>query len=106
MMSGYGVAFESFRQMVGDLLGETASVHKDERSVVLADQVGESVIDFFPHFVACHSPQLVTGNLHSQFHMTLVSHVEDHRRAINPGQEPGNGFNRFLGCRKSNSLEG
>ena len=49
-MRGDGVLAQPFGQMSRGALGQPAGVHEHQRGLVLADQLGQPLVDLFPHF--------------------------------------------------------
>ncbi len=76
----HGVRSQALAQMVGDALGQAPRIDEDERGAVLADQVGQAVVDLLPHLVAGDRAELVAGHLDGQVHFTAMADVDDHGR--------------------------
>ncbi len=51
-MRQHGVLAQPLGQMMRDALGQPARVDEDQRGAMLADQLGDAVVDLVPHLVA------------------------------------------------------
>ena len=75
-----GVLAEPLGQVMRDALGEPARVDEDQGGAVLADQLGDAVVDLAPHLVGGDRAELVARDLDRQIHRAAVADVDDARR--------------------------
>ena len=66
---------QSFSQVSRDPLSHAARVDEHERRLVLANQRGHPVVDFFPNFVRHDRFQRRTGNFDRQIELARVASV-------------------------------
>ena len=71
------VLAQALLQVMRHALGQAARVDEDQRGAILADQVGQAVVDLAPHFVAGHGAQFVARHFHRHFHGAAMAHVDD-----------------------------
>jgi len=96
-MRGDRVIAQTFREMVGDALGETAGVDKDERGAVLPYQLGHTPVDFFPHLVGSNRAKFAGRYLDREIDLALMADLHDERiRAVAAGEKMGDEFNGLL----------
>ena len=72
-----GVFAEALREMMRHALGQAARVDEDKRGAVLADELGDAVVDLAPHFVGGDGAELVARDFDGQFHRAAVADVDD-----------------------------
>ncbi len=92
---------EALVEREGDTLAHAARADEDQRRAVIANLLGDAVVDFAPHLLACHRPQLVGGNENVEFHRAAMSDVDDERIGT---QETCDFLDRPHGSRESDSL--
>ena len=63
---------------MGDALGEAARVDEDEGRAVLADQLGEAVVDVAPLLAGGDGLEVGRRHLDRQVEVALVAEVDDH----------------------------
>ena len=110
MMRGDVFIAEAFAQMSRHAFSHAAGVDENEGGLVLLNQRGHAVVDFFPDFVRRHGFQWRAGNLDRQIEFARVPGIDD--RAAGPAivfkvggsdQKPRDFFDRFLRCRKADA---
>ncbi len=84
-----------------DALAHAARTNEDQRGAVIANLLGDAVVDFAPHLLTRHRSELVGGNDNVQIHRAAVSDVDDERLRA---EEPGNLLDRADGGRKPDPL--
>jgi hypothetical protein len=62
VMRGDVFVADSFAEMACDSFGQPARVNKDERGVVLANQLRQSIVNFIPNFAGHHCLQRRLGH--------------------------------------------
>ena len=71
------IVSQPFAEIVGHPFGQPARVDKDQRGVVLADQLGDALIDLVPHLQGHDGLQGRTGQFDSQVHLPQVPRIDD-----------------------------
>ena len=79
MVRGDAVRSQAFRQGVRDAFGEPPRVDEEQGCPVSADQFGDAVIQFGPHFMRGDGAEFVAGNQHGQVHVAAMAGVDDAR---------------------------
>ena len=71
---------------------------------MLSDELDNAVINLVPHLIGSDCAQSAGRNFDRKIELSLVSNVHNHRiGAIIAGEKVCNLFNRFLGCRQTNT---
>ena len=50
MMRGDVLVAESFTQMARNTFSQASCVYEDQRGLMLANELGQAIVDFFSHF--------------------------------------------------------
>ena len=87
MVRQHGILTDSLGEMVGNPLGETAGVDKDECRPVCHDELGDPIVDLPPHLVGRHDAQVLFRNLDRQVELPAVTRIDDHRLGGSARQE-------------------
>src|SRR5262245_18484585 len=77
MMRKDGVLAESLAEVMRNAPREAAGVDEDEGGAVLADQLGDAVVDLAPHLVGGDRAKLVARDLDTDLHRSHVADVDD-----------------------------
>ena len=105
-MRGHVFISQPFAEVPRYPLSHAPGVDEDQGGLVLANQVGDAIIDFFPDFVRHQRFQRRTGNFKREIKSARVTAVDDcaTRRPVRidvrrADQKAGNFFDRLLGRR-------
>ena len=100
-MRGHRLLAQPLTQVPGRALGHAPGVDENQRRAVLADQRGQLLIDFLPHFVGHHRFERRRRHLDAEVARAAVAGIDD--RAIERGtfgrradQEPRHLLDRLL----------
>ena len=103
MMRQYRSFAEAFRKVVRDALRKPPCIHEYERAVG-KNKFGETIVDFTPHRVAGHHPELVLRNLHCEIQFPAVTAIDDANLSVRCNKL-GDLFDGPHRSRKSDSLQ-
>ncbi len=113
MVGRHLILAQPLAQIAGRPLGQAPCVHKDQRGPVLADQLGDPVVDLLPNLARHHRLQRRTRDLDPQVELTAVAFVNDHTawrpvlaQPVVAHQEAGHLLDRPLRRRESDPRQG
>ena len=89
-----GILAQALGQVVRHALGQAARVDEDQRGAILADQLGDAVVDLAPHFVGGDRAELVARHLDREIHGAAMAHVDDAGAVAEEGRDLLDGLHR------------
>src|SRR5215213_811404 len=97
VMRGDVLLADPFPQMSCDPLRKTARVDEDERGVVLANQLGQSIVNLVPDFAGHYGRQRRLRQLDGNVEFSGVTAVDNRAvRVFSANEESRNFFDRSL----------
>src|SRR4029077_2705669 len=98
VMRGDGVFAKTLFEMVRDAFGKAARIDEHERRAVLANELGDAIVDFVPHFMRGDRTEFAGGNFNREVEDALVADLDDNGiRTATASEEMGNQFDWLLG---------
>jgi hypothetical protein len=91
---------EALLERVGHPLDQPAGVDEHQRRLVLADQLGDAIVDPAHLLERRHRAELVVGDLDRQVDVAAVAAVDDRRRGPAPAEQRRDALDRPLGRRQ------
>ena len=96
-MRSDGVAAETFGKVMSDALREAAGVDEDESGTMLADEFGNTIVNFIPQFMRGNGAEFAGGDFDGEIDFALMTDLDDFRSAASgTGEEMGDELNGLL----------
>ena len=79
MMGSHCVLAENRGKMMAHALREPPGVNKNQRGTICEHEIGDALVNLFPHLVRSHGPKLAGRNFDRQIQMAPLRNLDDCR---------------------------